>query len=93
LKGYHVICVKSGAWKEIFGTTFAKVLSAVGLVCGTDKVGDAVLLKQLDVRVHRHILGLFSDEKPHVVVLYLGGNGADSRPSHFAQYWEGSTAN
>jgi len=74
-------------------TTFAKVLSAVGLVCGTDKVGDAVLLQQLDVRVHRHILGLFSDEKPHVVVLYLGGNGADSRPSHFAQYWEGGTAN
>ena len=53
-----MICVKSGAWKEIFGTTFAKVLSAVGLVCGTDKVGDAVLLKQLDVRVHRHILKL-----------------------------------
>lgn len=70
--------------------TFAKVFSAVGLVCGANKVGDAVLLQQLDVRVHRHILGLFSDEKPHVVVLYLGGNGADSRPSHFALYWEGA---
>ena len=42
--------------KEIFGTTFAKVLSAVGLVCSANKVGDAVLLQQLDVRVHRHIL-------------------------------------
>ena len=30
-------------------------------------------------------LRLFSDEKPHVVVLYLSGNGADSRPSHFAE--------
>lgn len=70
--------------------TFAKVFSAVGLVCGANKVGDAVLLQQLDVRVHRHILRLFSDEKPHVVVLYLGGNGADSRPSHFALYWEGA---
>jgi len=74
-------------------TTFAKVLRAVGLVCGANKVGDAMLLQQLDVCVHCHILWLFSDEKPHVVVLYLGGNGADSRPSHFAQYWEGSTAN
>lgn len=70
--------------------TFAKVLSAVGLVCGANKVGDPVLLQQLDVRVHRHILRLFSDEKPHVVVLYLSGNGADSRPSHFALYWEGA---
>jgi len=73
--------------------TFAKVLSAVGLVRGAHKVRDAVLLQQLDVRVHSHILRLFSDEKPHVVVLYLSGNGADSRPSHFAQFWEGGTAN
>jgi len=74
-------------------TTFAKVLSAVGLVGGTNKVGDAVLLQELDVRVHGHVLRLLSDEKPHVVVLDLGGNGADSRPGHFAQYWEGGTAN
>jgi len=84
--------VREGELRHCYAT-FAKVLSAVGLVCSANKVGDAVLLQQLDVRVHRHILRLFSDEKPHVVVLYLGGNGADSRPSHFAQYWEGSTAN
>ena len=28
----------------------------VGLVCCANEMGDAVLLKQLDVRVHRHIL-------------------------------------
>ena len=54
LKGSHES--KNYVRKEIFGTTFAKVLSAVGLVCSANKVGDAVLLQQLDVCVHRHIL-------------------------------------
>lgn len=67
-------------------TTFAKVLGVVGLISGAHQVGDAVLLQKLDVGVHCPILWLFSNEEPHVVVLDLGGNGADSRPGHLACY-------
>ena len=47
---------------------------------------DTLQLSLIEVSTRRPLsyLWLFSNEEPHVVVLDLGGNGADSRPGHLA---------
>ena len=47
---------------------------------------DILQLSFIEVSTSRPLsyLWLFSNEEPHVVVLDLGRNGADSRPGHLA---------
>ena len=72
-------------WMFIFSQNYIVTSGRTMINIHTGKQ-DILQLSLIEVSTSRPLsyLWLFSNEEPHVVVLNLGGNGANSRPGHLA---------